>query len=96
MMRLMLSILVALSPAAFSAGEEPAVPLKPFKTRTESPAPARNTHVVAAGETVYSIARKHGRDPKLLLWLNRIEETEPLPVGKVLFIGDGPSRPAGE
>jgi len=95
-MRLVLSILVALSPAAFSAGEEPAVPLKPFRPRTESPAPARNTHVVAAGETVYSIARKYGRDPKLLLWLNRIEEADTLPIGKVLFIGDAPSHPPGE
>lgn len=95
-MRLVLPTLLALSAVAFSAGEEPAVPLKPFRPRAESPSSVRNTHVVAAGETVYSIARKYGRDPKLLLWLNRIEETETLPIGKVLFIGDATFRPAGE
>ncbi len=93
-MRFVIPILLALAAPVFSAGEDAPVALKPFRPQSESPAPVRDIHIVAAGETVYSIARKYGRDAKLILWLNRIEEGAILPVGKVLFIGEKPAAVA--
>lgn len=93
-MRSIIPILLILAAPAFSAGEDAPVVLKPFRPQPESHAPAQSTHTVAAGETVYSIARKYGRDAKLILWLNRIEEGAILPVGKVLFIGEKPAAVA--
>lgn len=75
-------LLAILAIPAFAA-DESAVPLKPFRS-----APPRNTYTVVEGDTLYSIARKFGRDPKLIHWLNRLENADALPVGKVLFIGD--------
>jgi LysM repeat protein len=88
MRRLLFMLLASLACPAFAADED-SVPLKPF--RMESAAPARNTYTVAQGDTVSSIARKFGRDPKLIVWLNRLETPDALPVGKVLFIGESPT-----
>lgn len=81
-------MLLALSVVSVFADDESAVPLKPF--RATGPEQVRPTYKVAEGDTVYSIARKFGRDPKLLLWLNRLDEGAILSVGKVIFIGDAP------
>jgi LysM repeat protein len=86
-MRRLLPMLLALLGVSVFA-EDSDVPLKPF--RAQASAPARQTYRVAEGDTVYSVARKLGRDPKLILWLNRIDESAILPVGKVIFIGDAP------
>lgn len=87
-MRRLLPLLLALTVVPAFAEDGEAVPLKPF--RAEAVDQSKPTYRVAQGDTVYSIARKFGRDPKLLLWLNRLEETATLPVGKVIFIGDAP------
>lgn len=85
MRRLLPTLLAFLACSAFAA-DDAAVPLKPFRTQ---PAPAmRTTYVVAGGDTLFSIARKFDRDPKLIQWLNRLDNADVLPVGKVLFIGD--------
>ncbi len=82
MPRLLPTLLAILAIPAFAA-DETSVPLKPFRS-----APPQNTYTVVAGDTLYSIARKFGRDPKLIHWLNRLGDADVLPVGKVLFIGD--------
>ena len=90
-MRRLLSLLLAsLAFPAFAADETP-VPLKPFRSQASAPAQARNTYTVIEGDTLYSIARKFGRDPKLIQWLNRLDDANSLAVGKVLFIGESPT-----
>ena len=83
-MRRLLTSLLALSALPALAVDEP-VPLKPFR-----PTPTRNVYTVEEGDTLYSIARKFGRDVKLIVWLNRLENADALPVGKALFIGNAP------
>ena len=83
MMRRLLPTLLAILAIPAFAADETAVPLKPFRS-----APSQNTYTVVEGDTLYSIARKFGRDPKLIHWLNRLGDADVLPVGKVLFIGD--------
>jgi LysM repeat protein len=89
MRRLLLMLLASLSIPAFAVDEEP-VPLKPFRPQAPVNSQARAVYTVVEGDTIYSISRRFGRDPKLLLWLNRLEEGAVLPVGKVVFIGDAP------
>ncbi len=85
-MRCLLPTLLAILACSAFAADEAAVPLKPFRTQ---PTPAaRTTYVVAEGDTLFSIARKFERDPKLIQWLNRFDNADVLPVGKVLFVGD--------
>ena len=84
-MRRLLPLLLAFSVTTGFAEDENAVPLKPFRVEQVRP-----TYKVTEGDTVHSIARKFGRDPKLLLWLNRLDEAAVLSVGKVIFIGDSP------
>ena len=83
-MRRLLTSLLAFTALPAFAVEEP-VPLKPFR-----PAPTRNIYTVEQGDTLHSIARKFGRDVKLIVWLNRLEDADALPVGKAIFIGDAP------
>ncbi len=89
-MRHMLPLLLALASPAFAVDEVP-VPLKPFRPQSGAPSQPRNTYTVVEGDTIYSIARRFGRDPKLIQWLNRLEDANSLAVGKVLFIGDSPT-----
>ena len=84
-MRRLLTSLLALSSLPAFAVDAP-VPLKPFRA-----APVRSVYTVAHGDTLHSIARKFGRDVKLIVWLNRLENADALPVGKALFIGDAAS-----
>lgn len=84
-MRRLLTSLLAFSALSAFAVDEP-VPLKPFR-----PAPTRNVYTVQQGDTLHSIARKFGREVKLIVWLNRLENADALPVGKVIFIGDAPA-----
>ena len=86
-MRRLLTSLLAFSALQASALEEP-VPLKPF--RQPAPVVVRNVYIVEEGDTLSSIARRFGRDAKLIQWLNRLENADTLPVGKALFIGDAP------
>ena len=84
-MRCLLTLLTFSTFTVFAV-EEYAVPLKPFRTEV------RQTYKVAAGDTVYSIARRFGRDPKLIQWMNRLNDDAILSVGKVVFIGDASQR----
>ncbi|MDE7261316.1 MAG: LysM domain-containing protein, partial [Oscillospiraceae bacterium] len=43
-------------------------------------------HVVQPGETLYSIAGRHGADPRLLRELNGIPESGALAVGQTIVI----------
>lgn len=83
-MRRLLTSLLAFTALPAFAMDEP-VTLKPFRQT-----PVRNVYTVEQGDTLHSIARKFGRDVKLIVWLNRLEDVDALPVGKAIFIGDAP------
>lgn len=90
MRRLLPLLLASLASPVFAVDQTP-VPLKPFRPQSTAPALTRNTYTVIEGDTLYSIARKFGRDPKLIQWLNRLDDANSLAVGKVLFIGESPT-----
>jgi len=69
--------------ATASTGTASASTSRPAK----SPAPPSNkSHVVRAGDTLYSIARRHGTDVKTLTSFNRISPDAPLLPGQTLRI----------
>lgn len=53
---------------------------------TVAPGPAPGTHRVAAGETLYRIARIHGTSAQALAELNGIPVSAPLAVGQLLVV----------
>ena len=53
---------------------------------TAAPVPAPGTHRVAAGETLYRIAREVGSTPAALAEMNGISVSAPLAVGQVLVV----------
>ncbi len=61
--------------------------------RAPSPAPAGGSHVVASGETLYSISRRYGVSVSALMQANRIAAPEQLRFGQRLTI---PGRSQGQ
>lgn len=59
---------------------------KPASAKTASP---KNTHTVAAGETLGSIAAKHGVSVSALKAANQIKDERKLRIGQVLTITGG-------
>jgi lipoprotein NlpD len=57
------------------------------------PPPGPGTHRVAAGETLYRIARLNGTTPGALADLNGIEVSAPLSIGRVLIVPATPAPP---
>ncbi|MBN2886997.1 MAG: transglycosylase SLT domain-containing protein [Chromatiaceae bacterium] len=73
---------------------EPPRPTRTASASTSRPAkspapPSHKSHVVRAGDTLYSIARRHGTDVKTLTSFNRISPDAPLLPGQTLRIPGG-------
>ena len=76
----------AQAPAAKPASTASKAAGKPATAKTPGP---KNTHTVAAGETLGSIAAKHGVSVSALKAANQIKDERKLRIGQVLAIPGG-------
>lgn len=79
------AILVLAGVISGCASKYPA-PLDDRAQSTSATAAVKDTYVVKAGDTLYSIAREHGLDHRELITMNGIENANQISVGRVLKI----------
>ncbi|HSD66450.1 MAG TPA: LysM peptidoglycan-binding domain-containing M23 family metallopeptidase [Vicinamibacteria bacterium] len=71
-------------------------PAKPTSQRPGAPAPQRLGHTVRSGESLWTIARRHGVSVEALSQLNRLQPGQPLRVGRHLAIPRHPASPESQ
>lgn len=68
---------------------------KPATVAPASEAREGGTHVAQRGETLYSIARQYGQDPKNIIIWNQLENPNSIAPGQRIFVAPPGSSPAG-